>query len=59
MENILFMVIYLYGFYQKILFLITLIFVIKESKTNLLSKKIKVLDYLEKKKLKNFLNTQN
>lgn len=57
MENILFMVIYLYGFYQKILFLITLIFVIKESKTNLLSKKIKVLDYLEKKKLKNFLNT--
>lgn len=57
MENILFMVIYLYGFYQKILFLITLIFVIKESKTNLLSKKIKVLDYLEKKKLKNFLYT--
>lgn len=53
------MVIYLYSFYQKILFLITLIFVIKESKTNLLSKKIKVLDYLEKKKLKNFLNTQN
>lgn len=57
MENILFMVIYLYGFYQKILFLITLIFVIKKSKTNLLSKKIKVLDFLEKKKLKNFLNT--